>query len=167
MRGISELLAIIVIVAMLIGVGIAVSTFLGHFVYKQVPRGGELIIIQCQVDSYGPEPSIKDFSPQHRVEVLIRGYYEGASTIEIKRVYTNYTYFGGKNYLYGYEQATVDFELLGQRIVDPNNYVKIYGTANAPKPPKRIPIVIEYCFVDTDECAETVIDAEANYHYTS
>ena len=82
MRGISQLLAIIIIIAMLIGVSISVSMFLGQLISNQVPTGGELIIIQCQVDSYGPESvPTKNFSPQHRVEVLIRGHYEGTSPI--------------------------------------------------------------------------------------
>jgi len=82
-------------------------------------------------------------------------------------VYTEYEYIGGNIYLSGSESTTVDFEWEGPRIVNPNSYVKIYGTADAPRPPKKIPIVIEYCFVGTDECTETVIEAEVNYHYTS
>lgn len=165
-RGISQFLAILIVLTIVIGAGVFISTYLPRFIRSQTPHGGELMIISAKVDSYGPKPKPENFAPEHRIEIIIRGVFQGTGSIEIRRVYTNYS-VPTSIYLPDTRQVTVEFIIEGNKIVEPNSYVKLYGDTKAPKPPEKIPIIIEYCFIRTNQCETTTVFVNVNFHYTS
>ena len=168
MRGISQFIALMIVLCIVIGAGVFLSMYLPRFLRSQVPHAsGELVIERVEVNSYGPKPTGIEPNPQHRIELLVQGVYQGTGDIEIRRVYTKYTYVEGNIYIMGSERTiTVEFPVVN-RVVHPNSYFKIYGNAFAIRPPKKIDIIIEYCFVGTNRCEAVVIPVEVNFQYTS
>lgn len=169
-RGISNLLALLIVVSIVVGAGIAISVFLSGFMQKHVPYGGTIIVYDVELTSSGPRPDPKEsFQPKHKLTLTIRGIYQGADSIEIKRVYAKYLYCEGNIYIIGScYNVTVEFNILGTKRCSPNSYVKIYGTAGAYMPPvdKKIPITIEYCFGET-KCFTEILLTKPKFEFTS
>jgi len=85
-RGISQFIALMIVLCIVIGAGVFLSMYLPRFLRSQVPHAsGELVIERVEVDSYGPKPTGIEPNPQHRIELLIQGVYQGTSDVEIKK----------------------------------------------------------------------------------
>ena len=152
-KGISQMIALLIILAIVVGVGVAIGSIIPSILQKNIPKGGEIIIQQVELTSTGPPRTRQNFAPTHRLEILIRGIYEGNSDIEIKRIYTQYEVAQGNIYIFGFQNVTVDFDIKSSRYYKPNSYLKIYGVAEAPAPPEEpVLVYVEYCFAGTDQC---------------
>jgi hypothetical protein len=82
LRGISNLIAILMVIALVIGIGVAVGIILPKFMHSNAPKKGTLTLS-------GSDATYE--SSTRALWISIRGYYQGAEFVTLRKISVFYT----------------------------------------------------------------------------
>lgn len=144
-RNISSLMAMLVVLAIVICMGIAIGIILPRFIQTQYPKKGIL--------SISGSNAFYD-STTNTLWITIRGIYQGiesARIVSIKILIPN-------------SVNTIPVKVIsGSNLLIPNSYFKIIAKASTTWIPERILVEVTYCFEDdTCQASARIIKIEKN-----